>query len=164
MKNWFICTVKYHKEDEKGNRKKMSDLYIVDALSFTEAETRIYQELQSIIKGDFQVSDINRSNFEDVFHYDDAETWYKCKVTYITVDEEAGKEKKVNKYMLVSAHNVKQAYERLEESLSTMIVPFQIPSIVESSYVEVFVYESDAERSVIPPNLIPLNNGQIEEN
>ncbi|NJO02498.1 MAG: DUF4494 domain-containing protein [Bacteroidia bacterium] len=160
MKSWFICTVKYSKTDEKGNRKKITEPYLVDAVSFSEAEARIYQELGSVIKDDFQVSDINKSSFEEVFHYDDSENWYKCKVTYHVTDEDTEKEKKVIKYMLVSASNAKTAYERIEENLKDMLIPYQIPSIVESTFAEVFVYESDKDR--IPDNLIPLSslNGQ----
>ena len=157
MKSWFVCTVKYTKEDDKGNRKKITEPYLVDAVSFSEAEARIYQELESIIQGDFYVNDISKSNFEDVFHYDDADVWYKCKVTYTDVDHESQKEKKITKYMLVSAHDVKQAYERMQESLNTMIVPFEIPSIVESSFVEVFVYDSEVNQE-IPDNLTPVAN------
>ncbi|MEO1654616.1 MAG: DUF4494 family protein, partial [Bacteroidota bacterium] len=75
-------------------------------------------------------------------------------------EHESQKEKKVSKYMLVSAHNVKEAFERIEESLSTMLVPFEIPSIIESPFVEVFVYESDDSSAKIPANFVPLENGQ----
>ncbi len=143
MKSWFSCTVKYHKEDDKGNRRKITEPYLVDAVSFSEAEARIYHELGSIIKGEFTVSDINRSNFEEVFHFDDSDTWFKCKVSYTMVDEESEKEKKVTKYMLVSAPNVREAYQRIEEALKDLLVPFTIPMITESAYVEVFVYDSD---------------------
>jgi hypothetical protein len=162
MKNWFICTVKYTKEDEKGNVKKISETYLVDALSYTEAEARIYQELGSIIRGEFQIANLSKSNLIDIFHYPDAEVWYKCKVVYSTMDEKSEKEKKITNNMLVSAHNIKQAYERIEESLKTMLVPYQIPSIVMSNYLEVFVYEGDAKASErIPENLKPL--AKLEE-
>lgn len=153
MKTWFVCNVKYNKEDEKGNIKKITQSYLVDAVSFTEAEKRIYEELESIISGDFNITGIARSNYADVFHYDDADTWFKCKVTYQTVDEDNGKDKKVTNYMLVSAHNAKQAYERIEESLSTMIVPFEIPVVQAYQLNEVFVYDSQK----IPKNLKPLS-------
>jgi hypothetical protein len=150
MKTWFICTIKYHKEDELGNVRKITEPYLFDAISFTEAEARIYEELQGIIPTEFQVLDIKRSNFADIFHYEDADVWYKCKVSYISIDEIAGKEKKVSNFMLVSAHNIKQAYERIEESLANMLVPYTIHSITESNYLDVFVY--DGER-VVPKKL-----------
>lgn len=153
MKTWFVCNVKYNKEDERGNIKKITQSYLVDAVSFTEAEKRIYEELESIISGDFNITGIARSNYADVFHYDDADTWFKCKVTYQTVDEDNGKDKKVTNYMLVSANNAKQAYERIEESLSTMIVPFEIPVVQAYQLNEVFVYDSQK----IPKNLKPLS-------
>lgn len=153
MKQWFVSTVKYNKTDDDGNSKKVTELYLVDAVSFSETEARIYKELESVISGDFEISDISRSNFVDVFYYDDADVWYKCKVTYATVDEDSGKEKKVVQYMLVSAHNVKSAYERIQESLSTMLVPFEIPQITVSKFLEVFVYNGER----IPENMKPLS-------
>ena len=155
MKTWFICTIKYHKEDEQGNVRKITEPYLIDAISFTEAEARIYEELQSIIPSEFQVLDLKRSNFADIFHFKDIDTWYKCKVSYTSIDEIAGKEKKVSNFMLVSAHNVKEAYERIEESLSNMIVPFTIHNIAESNYMDVFVYEGDR---AIRKSLTPLSS------
>lgn len=141
MKTWFICTIKYHKEDAQGNMRKITEPYLVDAVSFTEAEERIHQELQGIVPTEFQVLDLKRSNFADIFHYEDSDTWYKCKVSYVDIDEIAGKEKKVSNFMLVSALNIKQAYERVEESLANMIVPYTVHSITESNYMDVFVYD-----------------------
>ncbi len=156
MTTWFICKVKYLKIDEQGNAKQITEPYIVDAVSFTEAESRIYKEMEQRVPGaDFTIADISRSNFEDIFYYEDADTLYKCKVTYSDLDTQNQKEKKVSKYMLVSANNIKEAYERLEDKLSTMIVPYEIPSIVISSFVDIFTYES-ANMSEPTANLRPL--------
>jgi hypothetical protein len=95
----------------------------------------------------------------DVFHYEDAETWYKCKVGYISVDEKSGKEKKVQNIMLVSAHNVKQAYERIEESLKTMLIPFEISDINITNIIEIFPYVAEEK---IPANFRPLAEVQAE--
>lgn len=155
MPNWFLCTIKYQKEEENGKLQKVSESYLVDAMSFSEAEARMYEELGSIIRGEFQVSNISKSNFTDIFFFDDSDVWYKCKVSYVDIDEKSKKEKKVNQYMLVTAANVKQAYERIQESLSTMLVPFEIPSIAVSSLVEIFQYVPQDQR--IPKNLKPLS-------
>lgn len=162
MKTWFVGTVKYFKTDEKGNSKKVTEPYLVDAVSFSETETRLYEELGSLINGEFEISDISRSNFADVFHYEDAEIWYKCRIVYMDIDEKSQKEKKVSKYMLVSAHTVHQAYERIEESLNTMIVPFEITNIIKSNYIEVFPYRGEGERK-IPSNLRPLSELENQE-
>jgi hypothetical protein len=145
MRTWFLCKVKYAKENEQGLLKNVSEQYLVDAVSFTEAEARIYDMLGSVIRGDFQVTNISKSNIVDVFFYEDIYIWYKCKVTYIVADADSGKEKKVTQYMLVSAHHVKEAYERIHESLNNMLVSFAVPDITESPIIEIFPYERDDE-------------------
>lgn len=157
MKIWFICKVKYQKESEDGKVKNVSEPYLVDAVSFTEAEARIYEELGSIIRGDFQVTNISKSNIVDVFHYDDIDIWHKCKITYSVADEDSGKEKKITQFMLVSAHNVREAYDRIFESLSNMLVTFRVPDVVESPIVEIFPYVAAEDKEpVIPENFKPL--------
>ena len=156
MKTWFMCKVKYQKEEENGRMKNVTDTYVVDAMSFTEAEARIYEELGSIIRGDFMVSGISKSKLIDIFHYDDSDVWYKCKITY-SVAEESGKEKKITNYMLVSAQDVRQAYDRIHESLNNMLVTFSVPEVTETNIVEIFPYVSDEDKpQEIPANLKPL--------
>ena len=94
MRIWFLCKVKYAKETEDGLLKSISEQYLVDAVSFTEAEAILYDRLGSQIRGDFQVTGISKSNIVDVFFYEDADIWHKCKVTYLVADGDSGKEKK----------------------------------------------------------------------
>lgn len=156
MKTWFMCKVKYQKEEENGRVKNVTEPYLVDAMSFTEAEARIYEELGSIIRGEFVVSGISKSRIIDIFHYEDSDVWYKCKITY-AVEEESGKEKKITNYMLVTASDVKQAYERILESLNNMLVTFTVPEIVETPIVEIFPYISEElKEKEIPANFKPL--------
>lgn len=165
MRVWFLCRVKYAKENEQGLLKNVSEQYLVDAVSFTEAEARIYDMLGSTIRGDFQVTNISKSNFVDVFPYDDIDIWHKCKITYVVADADSGKEKKVTQYMLVTAHDVKEAYDRIHESLNNMLVTFRVPDITESPIVEVFPYERDDEELLPPPpsNLKPLSEVKAEQ-
>ncbi|EOZ99303.1 hypothetical protein A33Q_0681 [Indibacter alkaliphilus LW1] len=165
MRIWFLCKVKYAKENEQGLLKNVSEQYLVDAVSFTEAEARIYDMLGSTIRGDFQVTNISKSNFVDVFPYDDIDIWHKCKITYVVADADSGKEKKVTQYMLVTAHDVKEAYDRIHESLNNMLVTFRVPDINESPIVEVFPYEHEDEELLPPPpsNLKPLSEVKAEQ-
>ena len=146
MENWFECKVKYTKIDDKtGKEKKVTEAYLVDAVSFTEAEERIYNELKQYISGEFTVTGIRKSNYTDIFPFETAECddrWYKCKVTYISVDENAGKEKKVANYMLVIANTVEEASARIKLGLSGMTVDFEIVSVTESPIVDFFKHEA----------------------
>ncbi len=142
MPSWFMCKIRYRKEAENGKQISVNESYLVDSVSFTDAETRIYKELESIIK-DFSLTSVGTMKVADVFHYEDSETWFKCKVQYISLDEKSGKEKKIQNSMLVTAENVKQAYERIEESLKTILVPFDITDINITNIVEIFPYHSN---------------------
>ncbi len=163
MRTWFLCKVKYAKENEEGLLKNISEQYLVDAVSFTEAEAVLYDRLASQIRGDFQVTGISKSNIVDVFHYEESDIWYKCKISYLVADADSGKEKKVTQYMIVTADDVKNAFDRIQESLSNMLVSFRIPDIVESPIVEVFPFEKDEIAEQLPPgNFRPLERIESE--
>ncbi len=142
MKQWFLCKVKYQKEDENGRLRSVTEPYLVDAVSFTEAETRIYEEMGERVSGEFLITGISKSKIIDVFNYDDIDVWFKCKVVYY-VAEESGKEKKIVNQMIVTAHNVKEAYDRIFESLNNMLVSFQVTEVIESPIIEVFNYSGE---------------------
>ena len=99
MNSWFTVKVKYTKQLEDGTFKRVSEPYLVAAMTFTDAEARIYEELGSLIRGEFVVTGITRTDFHDIFHYEDADVWYKCKITYEAGGdggEEGAKAKKVS--------------------------------------------------------------------
>lgn len=148
MNSWFTIKVKYTKQLEDGRLKRVTEPYLVDAISFTDAEARIYEEVGTNVKGEFLITGISKTDYADIFYYEDADDWYKCKLTYVSVDADSGKEKKISNNFLVTAHNVKQAYERIKESLSDMTVTFEIPSIMLSPIVEVMPYNPDLDVEV----------------
>ncbi|NJL12917.1 MAG: DUF4494 domain-containing protein [Microscillaceae bacterium] len=95
MTTWFVCKVKYLRIDEQGNAKQVVEPYLVDAVSFSDAEARIYKEMAQIIPGgEFTVADISRSPYEDIFYFDDTNRLYKCKITYSDLDPRTDKEKR----------------------------------------------------------------------
>jgi len=148
MNNWFTVKVKYTKQLENGALKRVSEPYLLAAMTFTDAEARIYEELGAVIRGEFAVTGIARTEIHDIFAYDDADIWYKAKVKYENFDADSEKAKKVTQNFLVSAHSVKEAYERLQESLQGLMVDFEIPSIMVSPIVEIFPYQEDLDREI----------------
>lgn len=144
MQNWFECKVRYTKIDEKtGKDKKVNEPYLVDAVSFTEAEERIYREMEAYISGEFTVTNIRKANYTDIFPNDEGDRWYKCKVTFMSIDESAGKEKKVANQMLVLASGVKDACDKIEQGLAGMTVDFEIVAVAESPIMDFFPYFTD---------------------
>ena len=117
-------------------------------MTFTDAEARIYEELGTIIRGEFHVVRITRTELHDIFMYDDADVWYKVKVKYETADADSEKTRKVTQNFLVSAGSVKEAYERIKESLSTLMVEFEIPSITVSPIIDIFPFAEEMDREI----------------
>ena len=143
MTNWFTCKVKYFTQDELGAPKGVTEAYLVDAMSYTEAEARIYEALEGVIHGDYEVVNISKSNYTDVFDFEDTATWFKCKIQYVSVDEKAEKERKITNQILMSADSVMDACERIQHEFKTMLVPYTITSVIEISLIDVFPYESE---------------------
>ncbi len=153
MKVWYSCKVKHTTVTEEGESKQVTDNYLVDAVSYTDAEKRIYELSEQEVSGEFTITNISKTNISEVINYEDSEQWFKCKVAYVTLDATTDKESKINTYFLVGADNIKQAFERVEDNLSSMLVPFEIPSIALTNFLEVFPYVEGEE---IPDNLKPL--------
>ena len=156
MQNLFECKVKYTKIDENtGKEKKVTETYLIDAVSFTEAESRLYKEMEMMISGEFIVTGIRKANYTDIFPFDDGDRWFKSKVSYVSVDEEAGKEKKVSNQILVLAGDVKDAWDKIHESMKGMTVDYEINAIAESPILDFFPYFKDGSED-IPENLKPV--------
>lgn len=156
MQTWFEVKVKYVKVDDDGREKKLSEVYLLDAVTFTDAETRIIKQLETMVRGEFIVDNIKKSNIVEIFPNESGEWWYKAKIAIVTIDEEKGKEKKINNYFLVAADDLKQALQRLEEGLSYILVPYQTTSLAICNIVDVFPYFEDSVNAPIPANLKPL--------
>ena len=154
--NWFEAKVKYMKVNEDGREKKVNEAYLLDAMSYTEAESRIMHEMESVISGDYYISSLKKSEDEN----DDR--WYKAKVNIIDADEVSGKEKSTGQYYLVAASNINKALENLEKSLASFVVPYEIASLTDTQFMDVFPYFSDEEEQ-IPENLKPLTEEKTEE-
>ncbi|MCO5259442.1 MAG: DUF4494 domain-containing protein [Crocinitomicaceae bacterium] len=146
--NWFTVKLKYTKQLEDGTYKKVSEPYLLAADSFTDAEARIYEELGDLIAGEFNVSSIARTDFHDIFAFEGSDYWWKCKILLETADIDSEKSKKVTQTFLVSADSAKQAFEHLGESLSTLMVDFEITSIMATPILDVFPPVQNLDREI----------------
>ncbi len=140
MNTWHKVIVKYTKQLDDGTLKRVTEPYLVNSITFTDAEARIHQEVGEFTRGEFLTTTITKVDYADIFHYDDADIWYQTKVSYITEDADGGKEKRVTNNFLISAHNVGEAYDRMRESLKGLQVDFEIPAITKTPILEIFPY------------------------
>jgi hypothetical protein len=148
MNNWFTAKVKYTKQLENGAFKRVSEPYLLAAMTFTDAEARVYEELGSLVRGEFMVTDISRTEFHDIFQYEDSDTWYKVKISFESSTEDSDRAKKVSQIFLVGAHSVQEADERIKESLSTMLVDFNITQVIVSPIVDIFPYSDEMDEQI----------------
>lgn len=151
MYSWFECKVKYEKELGDGKVAKQAETYLVDALNFTEAEKRIIKEMKPFITGEFEVSDIKRSRFVEMFETtdDSADKWYQCKIAITTIDEKKGVEKQVSQTILVKASDFHDALRRLDEGMRSAISDYAVTSISETKIVDVYHYEEAAPEGYV---------------
>ena len=149
MHTWFECKICYEKVMENGMNKKVTEPYLVDALSFTEAEARIIEEITPYISGEFTVSDIKRANYSELFpsEEDAADRWFKCKLVFITLDEKSGAEKKTSTQVLVQAADLRDAVKKLDEGMKGTMVDYQIASVAETAIMDVYPYSAE-ERTI----------------
>ena len=139
---WFECRIAYEKVMEDGLQKKVSESYVVDALSFTEAEKRIMEEMSSYISGEFTIKDIKIAPYKEIFFSDEelADRWYKAKLEFITIDEKTEKEKRSAVNYLVQAGTLKGAVGNIESVMGTTMIDYVIASVTETKLMDVFEY------------------------
>ena len=145
MHTWFECKIRYEKLMENGMNKKVTEPYLVDALSFTEAEARIIEEMTPFITGEFTVSDIKRANYSELFPSDEeaADRWFKCKLIFITLDEKSGAEKKSSTQVLVQASDLRDAVKKLDEGMKGTMAGYQIGLVSETPLMDVYPYSAE---------------------
>ncbi|MBR3897355.1 MAG: DUF4494 domain-containing protein [Bacteroidaceae bacterium] len=149
---WFECKIRYEKTLENGMVKKVTEPYLVDALSFTEAEARIIEEMKPFISGEFTVSDIKRANYSELFFSDEeaADRWFKSKLLFITLDEKSGNEKKVATNVLIQASDLRNAVKKLDEGMKGSMADYEIASMAETAIMDVYRYEVVPEPDTKP--------------
>ena len=138
---WFECKVKYDKTLETGAVKTVTEPYLVDALSFTEAEARITEEMQPYISGEFTVSAVRRVNLSDIFYNESGDRWYKVKTNFITIDEKTEKEKRSAVTYLVQAGTFNGAVKNIEEVMGGTMIDYVIASVAETTIMDVYEHE-----------------------
>ena len=145
MHAYFLSTVRYDKVMENGLQKTVNEQYLFDALSFTEAEARTIEELTPYISGEFTIPQIVKPRISELFLSDDAsaDRFYKVKVSFITLDEKSGAEKKTNSFILVQASDFKNAYDRFIEGMKGSMSDYEIVSIVETMIMDYYPVKYD---------------------
>ena len=142
---WFETKVQYDKVQEDGSQKKVTELYVVDALSFTDAENSIIEEMGPYISGDYKVKNITPANYHEVFFSDSMEDdkWYKAKLAFITIDEKTEKEQRSIVHYLVQARSTDTAQQAINDVMSKSMIDYETVSISETKILDVFEHKTE---------------------
>lgn len=138
MATWFECKIRYDKTQENGSIKKVTEPYLVDALSFTEAEARIIKELTPFMSGEVDVNAVKRTRISEIFWDDSADKWYLVKVAFITIDPKTATEKRAVSQILVAGSDFKGAYDNFMQGMNGVMGDFEVVSIAETLIMDVF--------------------------
>ena len=141
---WFECKIRYEKVMEDGTPKKVNEVYVIDALSFSEAEERIMEEMSSYISGEIELVDVKIAPYKEIFFVDNnlADRWFKAKVVYITIDERTQREKRMPVMVLVNAGNINSAIKNTDEVMGGTMIDYAITAIQETKIFDVFEYKN----------------------
>jgi len=163
MNNWFECKVSYEKIVEGGMQKKVTEPYLVDALSFTEAEARIIEEIRPYISGEFTITDIKRARLSELFFNENGDRYYKVKVFFISLDEKSGAEKKTAVQMLAQASTVSDAIDVVNKGMKDTMADYVIASITETAIMDVFPFSTEAkEKQAVAMGVISTNDNTAQ--
>lgn len=140
MLNWFKTGIRYEKTEAEGKISVVTEEYLVDALSFAEAEKRISEEMKPFISGEFIVSRAARARINELFENENGDKWYRCKVYFVTLDEAKGVEKRTACTMMAQANDIQDAWNVLQAGMKGTMADYEVASIVETPILDVFHY------------------------
>ena len=145
MSNWFLTKISYSTIMEDGKEKKTTEEYLIDAITFTEAESRIIKEMEPRLDGEFIIQSIKREKINEIFYDETSDKWFKAKVAFISFDEEKGTEKETKVTMYTQAENLNQARTSLEEGMKGTMYNWKIKKLEETKIYEVIKYKNEEE-------------------
>ena len=158
---WFETKIRYTKTHEDGRQKPVTEQYVVDALSFSEAEAAIFEEMKDCINSDYKITDIRPAAFHEIFFsdLDKDDRWYKAKLQFVTIDEKTEKEKRTNIIYLVQSAT-------LNEIMGGTTINYALVSINETSIMDVFEHDlKSKDRELHLENSVPeyMSNGSMSK-
>lgn len=144
--SWFECKVRYEKTQDDGSEKMVNELYVVDALSFTEAEASIIDNMQVYVSGEFKIANINPANYNEIFFSgnDDDDLWFKARLAFITIDNK-NKEKRTYVNYLIQAKSIERAKRYVDEVMGETIIDYELKSLSETKIFDVFEHEPSTD-------------------
>lgn len=146
--NWFEVGIRYQKTQEDGSEKSVTEKYAIDALSFTEGESAITEEMAAYSSGEFKVKSMQEASYREVFFSDkdDDDCWYKAKLQFIIIDDKSNKEKRSNVTYLVQAKSMHRAISNIDEVMGKTMIDYEIIGLSKTNVYDVFEHKTKEEK------------------
>ena len=146
--NRFETTVRYERQTEDAGQKKVNEVYVVDALSFGEAEEVITKEMEPYVTGEFEVKNITPASYGEIFfsENDSDDRWYKAKLSFITIDEKTAKEKRSTVNFLVQAATFNAAVKNIDDAMGKSMIDYVIANISETKIMDVYEHHAQSKK------------------
>lgn len=143
LTQWFECKVRYDKTMDDGLIKSTNETYLVDALSFTEAEKRFIEEIEHFVRGEYVVTDIKRAKISELFESNDslADRWFKARIAIVTIDEKTGTEKRTLQTKMIQATDLRNAVVNLDKCMANSLEDYVIVSVAETKIMDIYRYK-----------------------
>ena len=141
--DWYEVKMRYDKVYEDGRERKVTESYVVEALSFGEAEKTAMEFLGSYVSGEIQVVNINPMKFQEVFfnEQESCDRYYKAILQFITIDEKTEREKHTQVYYLVQASSFDNCKDTIRTIMDGTMIDYQIASVSETKVIDVIEHE-----------------------
>lgn len=140
---WYECRVKYEKTLETGTQKKVTETYLIDAVSCSEAESRIIAELAPFVIGEFSVKSVKEVHFSEMFKDPNGDKWYRAKVMFLSLDEKSGREVRNASFMLIQADSFDHAKKNLETGMKGTMSDWELNTISETNIIDVLTFSAE---------------------
>ncbi|MCZ2356743.1 MAG: DUF4494 domain-containing protein [Bacteroidia bacterium] len=160
MATWYLSKVRYLREVEGKGIRPVTEHFLMDSVSFSDAEARVYAELSPTIS-EFVITGVSKTKYQEIFPYEGIGFWYRCKIVYKTYDEATGKENRVQQLVLLNAADIRQVYDRITDQLQGTTLEYEITEVVKSPIVEVYPYNPAEETT--EPELSSNNIGTVQD-
>tara|TARA_B100000768_G_scaffold166123_1_gene169219 strand:+ start:851 stop:1396 length:546 start_codon:yes stop_codon:yes gene_type:complete len=162
-KHWFTCKVKYVRHDNEGAEIKATESFVLDAYNYTEAETRMTEICEQEGIRPFEIVQITKSVLSEVIRFEDADKWFKVKIALTSMDEQRGTEKETNEFILLSANDVRDAYDKVAQHMSKVGLGYVIPSVAYQKITEVFPLDEVGGSNPLPSSIeTPPHHTEIQ--
>lgn len=136
MKKIFLMKIRYHKQDDTGNVKTVTDQYLASAVSFTDAEAVAAEHLGELFEGGIAIAGISPFKMNEFLPGNGEGLHYKVNIERIFEETESGRVKIVKDLVVAVAESTREAEDLVLDLYKDSLVGFSITKVEKTKIVE----------------------------